>query len=253
MKDSREVHSRQIWKNSDYVSKYIEDFRGAVPFAVDQIEIMLDAIAANTNSVKSFADLGCGNGILAGAILLRYPDALGTVVDFYEPVLEEAKQQLMDYVSNLNFVASDLSDHKWIQSIKKNVPFDVIVSGYTTHHLSNKRKKELYAEVFKMLKPGGIFINIDRVLPEGPVVAKMENRILVENIREFNKKKGVIKTTREIVKEYAEFISSKADIPLPAGIQLKWLAETGFEQVTVFFRAYIGLVFGGVKPKQIKH
>ena len=238
-----------VWRDKEFVRKYIEDFRGAIPYAVDQIEVMLDAINASTRNVKNFADIGCGNGILAGAILLRYPEACGTLVDFYEPVLSEAKQQLLDHVSNLNFVTADLMEPLWIKSVKNNVPFDVIVSGFTIHYFPDKRKKELYKEIFKMLKPGGIFINIEQVEPESKLISAMANNAIIESLREFHKKRGAEKSIIAIRKEYIDEFSGAGNILAPCKVQIKWLRDIGFSDVSVFFKAYVGVVFGGIKPK----
>lgn len=244
-----ELNGHYVWKDKEFVRKYIEDFRGAIPYAVDQIEVMLDAINASTKGVKNFADLGCGNGILAGAILLRYPDAYGTLVDFYEPVLSEAKQQLLDHVSNLNFVTADLMTPSWAKNVKKNIPFDVIVSGFTIHHFPDRRKKVLYEEIFKMLKPGGIFINVEQVEPESALIKEMANNAIIESLREFHKKRGVEKSVTAIRKEYLEQFSEEGNILASCKTQMKWLRDIGFAEVSVFFKAYVGIVFGGVKPK----
>ncbi|MFH1073670.1 MAG: class I SAM-dependent methyltransferase [Candidatus Firestonebacteria bacterium] len=237
------------WRDKEFVRKYIEDFRGAIPYAVDHIEVMLDAIRASNRNVKNFADIGCGNGILAGAILLRYPEACGTLVDFYEPVLNEAKQQLLDHVSNINFVTADLMDPRWIKNVKKNIPFDVIVSGFTIHHIPDRRKKELYKEIFKMLKPGGIFINIEQIAPESKLISAMADNAIIESLRKFHKKRGMEKSVIAIRKEYIEEFSSKENTLASCKTHMKWLENTGFSEVSLFFKAYAGTVFGGIKPK----
>ncbi|OGF51708.1 MAG: hypothetical protein A2044_04970 [Candidatus Firestonebacteria bacterium GWA2_43_8] len=247
-----EQNGHYVWKDKEFVRKYIEDFRGAIPYAVDQIEVMLDAINASTKGVKNFADLGCGNGILAGAILLKYPEAYGTLVDFYEPVLSEAKQQLLDHVSNLNFVTADLMEPSWVKSVKKNIPFDVIVSGFTIHHFPDKRKKALYAEILKMLKPGGIFINIEQVSSESNILSVMADNAIIESLKEYHKKRGMDKSKAAIRKEYIEEFSSEGNILASCKAQMKWLRDIGFTEVSVFFKAYVGVVFGGIKPKANK-
>jgi len=238
----------EVWKNKEFVRKYIEDFRGAIPYALDHIEIMLEAIQMAAGEVKNFADIGCGNGILAGAILLKHPEARGTLVDFYEPVLKEAKHQLSEQAPNLTFVTADLMDPKWTGKIKKYIPFDVVVSGFTIHHFPDKRKKELYAEIFNMLEPGGIFINIEHVAPESKLIDELSNKVVMEHLGEFHKKRGGEKTPETIRKEYMDDFSDKGNILAPCRTQLEWLREIGFSEVSVFFKAYVAAVFGGVKP-----
>jgi len=245
-----EYKDHYIWKNPEYVRKYIENFRGGIPYAVDHIEFMLKAINEKLAKVKNFADLGCGNGILAGAVLLKNPDAYGTLIDFYGPVLDEAKQQLIDHVSNLTFIEADLMKSNWLKAVRKNIPFDLVASGFTIHDFPDKRKKEIFEEVYKSLKPGGLFMQVEVVMPESDWIKNISDKQMVDTLMQFNKKKGVEKTAKQIKEEYIDGIGNKGNVLATLSDHTKWLKKAGFEDVTVFFKAYIGAVFGGIKPKK---
>jgi tRNA (cmo5U34)-methyltransferase len=41
--------------------------------------------------------------------------------------------------------------------------FDVVLSSFAIHHCVPARQRELYAEVFEILRPGGLFVNAEHV------------------------------------------------------------------------------------------
>ena len=90
----------------------------------------------------------------------RYPNSGGVLLDFSEPMIESAKTKLSIYRNNLVFATIDYGKESWIQSVTSMVPFDVVVSGFSIHHQPDERKRQLYAEIHDLLKPGGLFINI---------------------------------------------------------------------------------------------
>ena len=151
----------EVWKKAALVRTFLDGIRGGIPFATEQIEVMLRLIAARGEPVERVADLGCGSGVLARAILLQYPQAHATLVDFSEPMLDAARAQLRDHVPAPQFVVADLAVPQWVGAVSGQGPFDVVASGYAIHHLVDQRKRDLYREVFALLRPGGVFVNLE--------------------------------------------------------------------------------------------
>jgi tRNA (cmo5U34)-methyltransferase len=51
-----------------------------------------------------------------------------------------------------------ISDKLITESEQSEIQFDVIISGLAIHHLTHENK-----EIYNLLKPGGVFCNLDRV------------------------------------------------------------------------------------------
>jgi len=240
----------EVWKTASLAQTFLKGVRGGIPFANEQIDIMLRLIEARGEPLDRFADLGCGNGILARAILARHPKASGTLVDFSEPMVKEAQTQLSNYNLNLNFVIADFGVKGWVHSIGNHAPFDVIVSGYAIHHQPDERKRELYREIFDLLKPDGLFINIEHVASRTGWIESIFDRLFIDYLYAFHSREGSGKSRDQVADEYVHRPDKVANILAPVEIQCEWLRDLGFEDVDCYLKVFELAVFGGRRPKR---
>src|SRR5215217_6959840 len=152
----------EVWKLPAIVNRYLS-YRAAIPMAQEQIGVMMSILKTKEGPLKSFLDLGCGDGILGATLLGEYPTAHGVFVDFSEPMLAQAHEQLKDYADHLAFEKLDYGDPAWLKKVQTYGPFDAIVSGYSIHHQPDSRKRRIYEEIFQLMEPGGWFINIEHM------------------------------------------------------------------------------------------
>ena len=142
--------------------------RGGIPLAAEQIDVLLRVVRhATAVKLTHLLDLGCGDGILGRTVMAEYPQATGVFLDFSEHMIEAAKQKT-DTQRSI-FAVQDLATTAWAQSVSDHAPLDLVLSGFAIHHLPDERKRELYQEIFDMLKPGGLFLNLEHVAPRCPV------------------------------------------------------------------------------------
>src|SRR5262245_42468110 len=102
-------------------------------------------------------DLGSGDGRLLGLVLLARPAARGVALDFSPAMLDRLRERFAAD-GRVEVVAHDLE-----HPLPPLGTFDAAVSSFAIHHLPHPRKKELYAEAWGLLRPGGVFLNLEHV------------------------------------------------------------------------------------------
>ena len=237
----------ESWKSENLAETYLDGVRSAIPFAGEQLEIILRIVKFFSPNVESFLDLGCGDGVLGRTLLTNWSDAKGIFIDFSDPMIEAAKLKCGKYKDQSTFVVKDFGEEDWVQIISAQLPVDIVISGFSIHHQSDSNKKHIYKEIFeKVLKPGGVFINLEQVKSSTPEIESLFNVFFMDRMRQFQKKSN---TNISIETIETEFYKDKTINQLAlVEEQCTWLREIGFEQVDCFFKAFELSIFGGVKP-----
>ena len=237
----------EVWKLPAIVDRYLS-YRAAIPLAQQQIGVMISILKRRQQPVKNFLDLGCGDGILGASILGEYPSALGVLVDFSEPMLDQAREQLKEFGSRLSFENLDYGDPVWISRVQTYGLFDAIVSGYSIHHQPDERKQELYQEIFDLLQPGAWFVNIEHVSSAAQTnIDLFEDHYIAARFA-IERRDGGPQTFEQLAAEYKNRPDKAANILAPVELQCDWLREIGYEEVDCYFRIYELAVFAGRKP-----
>ena len=230
-----------VWKSSELAATFLEGVRGAIPFAEAQIDIMLRLIAACERPVERILDLGCGDGVLAAAILDRYPEAFAVLLDFSEPMLAAARKRFADRAARADILSLDYGQPSWAHAVAPFAPFDTVVSGFSIHHQPDARKKEIYAEIHELLAPGAIFVNVEHVAPGSPWLARMNDAAFLDGLQRWQP----ALSRSEIESTYYRRADKDANILAPVEAQCEWLRAIGFTDVDCYFKAFELAVFGG--------
>jgi SAM-dependent methyltransferase len=129
-------------------------------------------------------------------------------IDFSPTMLEKARIRFADD-QNVTVI-----EHNFDVSLPDLGKFDAVVSSFAIHHVADDRKRSLYAEIFELLEPGGIFCNLEHVASATPA--------LHEKFRE------------------ALGISDSPDDPsnqlLDVETQLRWFREIGFTDADCYWK-----------------
>jgi SAM-dependent methyltransferase len=145
---------RTTWQSHEKVAEYLGRV-GGLPGRIAGEGMLVEILPTAPISVL---DLGCGDGRLAGLVLAARDSVASVVaVDRSEPMLAAARARFAGD-RRVAVHRYDLAD-----PITGFGAFDVIVSGFAIHHLEHPRKRALFAEAARMLRPGGLFANLEVV------------------------------------------------------------------------------------------
>lgn len=237
-----------VWKLPAIVDRFLS-YRAAIPLAQEQIGVMMSILKTRDHPLETFLDLGCGDGILGAALLGAYPAARGVLVDFSEPMLEQAREQLGDYSGPIAFENLDYGDPAWVSRLQSHGLFDAVVSGYSIHHQPDARKRQIYEEIFSLLAPRGWFINIEHVSSAAQLNIDLFENHYVSARYDIEKQNGGTRTLEQIAEEYKNRPDKAANLLAPVELQCNWLREIGYDEVDCYFRIYELAVFGGRKAE----
>lgn len=232
------------WKDEATAKTFLKGIRGAIPYALDQMELMMRLIDAN-GGLRSFVDLGCGDGALALKIFEKYPAAEGVLIDFSETMLKEARARLEGSGFAAEVASGDFGSGRWIESVSPKTPFDAIVSGYAIHHQPDERKKELFREILGLLRSGGIFINLEHVSSPSEWVNAVFEELFADSVRSYHRKSGM---KEEEIEAFLKRPDNDLNVLAPVEEQCSWLRDAGFVDVDCFFKCFETAVFGGRRP-----
>ena len=113
-------------------------------------------------------DLGAGDAVILATVLEAFPQASGTALDFSPLMLEQARERLAKFGNRATTVESDLQSPTWLHAVAG--PFAAVLSGLAIHHFTHERKRALYLEIYELLAPGGVFLNLEHVSSPTPRV-----------------------------------------------------------------------------------
>jgi SAM-dependent methyltransferase len=238
-----------VWKTRSVADLFVNTVRGSIPMAAEQITVMRHLVRGLAPHFRTLLDLGCGDGILGHAMLDLSPEADATFLDFSGPFLAMARNRLAATPYRADFVLQDYGQRGWTGALAGKGGFDLIVSGFSIHHQPDPRKREIYAELFGLLNPGGLFLNLEHVLPGAPDLSALMDALFVDGIHQHELRKGGTRSREALEDEYMRRPDKAANILAPIEIQCAWLRELGYANVDCYFKIFELGLFGGQKPK----
>jgi tRNA (cmo5U34)-methyltransferase len=234
---------------SEAASRTFIDFgRYFVPEREQQVAAFVELIPAHDQPFN-ILELCCGEGLLAVALLERFPTCTVYGFDGSPAMLDHARQQLARYGDRFRTKLFDLADSSWRAP---QWPVHAVVSSLTIHHLDGGEKQLLFRDMAELLEPGGVFLIADVIAPASRTGAE-----LAANAWDAAVRKRALEIDGNL-DAFAYFERERwnmyrhpdpDDIDKPSRLldQLKWLEQAGFADVDVFWMQAGHALFGGRK------
>jgi tRNA (cmo5U34)-methyltransferase len=201
------------WASPDHVRAYLAA-ASRVPHRIEGEAALLEHVPEEARRVL---DLGTGDGHLLALVAAARPGVSGIGLDFSHTMLAAARERF----AGASWAA--VVEHDLALPLPDLGRFDVVVSSFAIHHLAHQRKRALYAEVWAILEPGGVFCNLEHVASPTP----------------------------RLHSEFLALLGGGEDASnrlLDVESQLGWLREIGFEDVDVHWKWRELALLGGRRP-----
>ena len=168
--------------------------------------------SASGSGAARMLELGTGTGVTSALLLERHPDAMLVGIDSSEGMLSVAREALPR--KRVDLRVARLEDEL------PPGPFDLVASALAVHHLDEAQKAELFRRVRAALRPGGLFVLGDVVVPIDPADADVP-------------------------------LTSGFDKPSSLADQLRWLREAGFDASVVWEEGDLAVILASATPAGI--
>jgi len=232
------------WRNVD---SYLTIAEVIVPERNRTMKLLVDIFGYHFEGKEclNLLDIGCGDGIVSDRIRERYGKNNFFLLDGSLEMLEKAKKRIRG--ENVTFIHQSFEEY--IAPVAEKEEYDFIYSAHAIHHLDLVGKSKLYRKIFDELKPGGLFLNIDPVLPPSGKSETWQFKMWRDWINETLHKKGFKSDIGKYDNVPSHYKSNEENKPSSLSDQLDLLEKIGFQNVDCFYKFSVIAIFGGTKQE----
>ncbi len=236
----------KVWQDRQVAENFVTNRRRELLGAEAQIETLLQLVQRAQIAEGTVLDLGCGDGILLHAILTTYPHLTGVALDGSPPMIAKARERFAGS-ENVVFALADFNDPGWREALPCR-EFAAVVSGFAIHHSEDARKRELYQEIFDLLRPGGVFVNVEHVASVSSFGEMLSDYAMIGHACRVREGRGEATDFEAMLAAHRGRSDKAANRLTLTETQLQWLRDIGFAEVDCYWKHYELAVLAGYKP-----
>ena len=218
------------------INAYDETIRRFIPGYETMLRVVAEEVAASRP--RRVLDLGAGTGALSEAILERAiaddaPGVAVTSLDIDLEMIRQAQIRLAPFADRVSFLRQ--SYHEALP------PCDAVASSLALHHIPEMaEKRRLYARIFGAVRPGGVFVNADTVLPADPAGRAATYEVWAAHMVDH----GI--SRERVSQNFADW--AEEDTYYPLSEELAAVAAAGFDAVCPWQEGPLAVVVGRKPP-----
>ena len=154
--------SEHEWGSQQYDQEWVDKDSRRAAEREAQFNAALSWLSVIVGGQSRVMDLGCGPGTLAEKMLATFPAMHVICSDGSDEMLKLARQRLASYGDRVSYAQADFGAENWITNLPRQL--DAVVSARAIHNLRKlKLIGPVYGQIHELLRPGGVFMNIERV------------------------------------------------------------------------------------------
>jgi len=233
---------------SGVIGKDYELLNLICPSATQMSRLVGGAVAEYAEQAKAnltVVELGGGTGITTLA-LLTASDKLNILSIDNEPVMQEqAKKNLKQWVADgkLTFCGDDALTA--LNNLGSG-SVDIVASAYTLHNFLDSYRSEVIEGIFRVLKPGGQFINGDRYALDD---ISLHTRTIQDEISDYFKVLTQINKPDVLEHWIVHLFSDESENHIMReSAALKQLHDAGFSAINLSHRLAVNALVTAQKP-----
>ncbi len=158
-RDEKKKYVRQMFSNIagryDFLNHFLsvgQDYRWR-RIAVGIVKKHIKTVAR-----PQILDIACGTGDLSFEALRQVPSAHITGIDLAKPMLDVFQEKITKRSVSITIAEGDVEALQFLDNT-----FDAVTIGFGTRNFTNL--EIAFAEIYRVLKPGGIFVNLELSKP----------------------------------------------------------------------------------------
>lgn len=220
---------------SQVSAAYDESILRAIPPYVEILDTLLGYIFLDPQAELHILELGCGTGNVSQLLAKCFPKAHFTLVDLSPQMLSETETKLIPLTQNYQLISKNFTQLQFEAN-----RFDLAISSLALHHLLDDEKQALYSQIHQWLKPGGQFRCADHCLglPD-PTVDEKNGQQWMQWARDKGATEEELALWEEHCRQYDHYA--------PLASHFEWLQAAGFQNIDVYWRKLMWVVFGAQK------